>query len=97
MDVFRYSSVGGGIHPAATKRIPNADMSARTASITTTEPIESPDVSLHLRSLMENARSTPVVDNEKVHRVANAIVSGRYQIDPQNAAERFIKSEMLTP
>jgi negative regulator of flagellin synthesis FlgM len=41
--------------------------------------------------------AAPMVDDEHIARVANAIQAGHYEINPQRAAEKMLEQELLLP
>lgn len=43
------------------------------------------------KALAESSPSTPVIDNEKVAAVKQALLQGRYQIDPDSIAEKMLQ------
>jgi negative regulator of flagellin synthesis FlgM len=48
---------------------------------------------LLMSKLEEIVQSTPVVDNERVAALKDAIASGAYEIDDQRVADRLLKFE----
>jgi flagellar biosynthesis anti-sigma factor FlgM len=93
MDVHLHS-VGNRLAVAQGKKSP-ADKASPEAARTT--PGEAQEASLTLTSLTASLASVPVVDSAKVQKVASAVQSGHYQIDPHKVAEKIIAFEDRLP
>lgn len=96
MDVFIHS-IGSALPAAPVKKTAVQDSSERDRSDESVASGDAVEASLQLRAMTENVLAAPIVDAAHVQRVSNAIASGQYQIDPQNAANRLVEIEALTP
>jgi len=57
----------------------------------------SSETSLRLSEIKERLLSEPSVDEARVARIADAVRSGRYEINPQRVAEKLIAMERKLP
>jgi len=57
----------------------------------------SSETSLRLSELKERLLSEPAVDEARVARIAGAVQSGSYEINPQRAAKKLIAMERMLP
>jgi len=55
------------------------------------------DARLQMDQLNATLNATPIIDNELVTGIANAIQAGNYTIDPNRAAEKIIEQELFLP
>lgn len=57
----------------------------------------SPEMSLRLSEIKQRLLSEPSVDEARVTRIASAVQSGNYEINPRRAAEKLIAMEQKLP
>ncbi|MBS1213215.1 MAG: Anti-sigma-28 factor, FlgM [Proteobacteria bacterium] len=96
MDVFLHS-IGSALAPSQTKKSQTnggPEMNGPTGTVASND---SDEASLQLRNLTENAMSAPIVSQERISRIADAIANGQYQIDAQKAANKLVEFEFLAP
>jgi flagellar biosynthesis anti-sigma factor FlgM len=94
MNVFLHA-VGSAVPLPQTKKSLASDGTETSRSGGTDTPNDSVEASLELRTLTENVMSTPIVSQDRVNRIANAIATGHYEIDAQKAANRLVEFEFL--
>jgi flagellar biosynthesis anti-sigma factor FlgM len=54
-------------------------------------------MSLRLSEIKQRLLSEPSVDDARVARIASAVQSGNYEINPQRTAEKLIAMEQMLP
>jgi negative regulator of flagellin synthesis FlgM len=96
MDVYLHT-VGNKLPPLSAKKNQAADLTAKQPRAGTLEATQPANASIRLSELKEMLAAAPMVDDEHVARVANAIQAGHYEINPQRAAEKMLEQELLLP
>lgn len=59
-----------------------------------TDEVQLSDQAKSLRQLADAVAEQPAFDSERVAAIRDAIAEGRYHVDPQRLAERFVDLEM---
>lgn len=57
----------------------------------------SPETSLRLTEIKQRLLSESAIDETKVAKIADAVESGSYQVNPQRVAEKLIDMERMLP
>lgn len=97
MDIF-LNTVSGKLTPAPAKKSPAEETPAKPATTSSAgAPAGGEAASLKLNDLKAGVAAAPVVDQERVAKIAGAIQSGNYEINPRRAAEKIIALENLLP
>ena len=94
MDVY-LQTVGTKIPSLSGKKSQAADLTAKPPK--TVDANNSANASLRMNELKKMLAAAPIVDEERIDRVTNAIQAGRYEINPHKAAEKIIEFELLLP
>ncbi|HYE33923.1 flagellar biosynthesis anti-sigma factor FlgM [Methylocaldum sp.] len=85
----------GATHKKTNKETP-AGVGESDASSTSIGSV-SPETSLRLSEVTERLLTESSVDDARVARIAGAVQSGNYEINPQRAAEKLIAMERMLP
>lgn len=78
----------------ATKKPGSGSDNATPATGSTDDAGIESGVSLKVNDLKAAVNDAPVVDQEKVRRIAAAIQNGQYVINPENIAKRLLAAEL---
>ena len=90
-------TVGSSLSLSQTKKNQTAEVGSKSSSDKSPASQDKGGTSLRLSTFAESVAAAPVVDQARVERVAGAIQSGRYEIDPQKVAEKIIEQELGLP
>lgn len=96
MDVYLHT-VGNNLPTASAKRNQAADSAAKPLRTGPAGADDTADSSLRMNAIKAALAAAPIVSEEKVALVGNAIQAGHYEINPQRVAEKIIELEQLLP
>jgi negative regulator of flagellin synthesis FlgM len=80
--------------PTTTLDSPQRKQGSESSDATTQDHLTLTASATKLRQLEKDIAALPVVDQQRVDSIKNAILNGEYTIDPVKTAEKFIHLEM---
>jgi negative regulator of flagellin synthesis FlgM len=89
---FRPADTAGARRSEAAKAA-SSQAQPRKAAAFSADAVSITPSALLMAKLGEVVRNAPVVDNERVAALKDAIASGTYQVDAQRVADRLLKLE----
>ena len=90
---FRPADTAGARRSEAAKAASSQAQPRKAGVPSSADTVSITPSALLMAKLGEVVRSTPVVDNERVAALKDAIASGTYQVDAQRVADRLLKFE----
>ena len=83
---------GEGSQINGTRSAPSVEKQ-ETGKPTTHDTVSITDTAANLQKINQTINELPVVDNQRVESIRQAIANGSYEIDPKRTAEKLIDFE----
>lgn len=90
---FRPTDTAGARRSEAAKAASGQTHARKAETPSSADTVSITPSALLMAKLGEVVRNAPVVDNERVAALKDAIASGTYQVDAQRVADRLLKFE----
>lgn len=90
---FRPTDTAGARRSEAAKAASSQTQARKAETPSSADTVSITPSALLMAKLGEVVRNAPVVDNERVAALKDAIASGTYQVDAQRVADRLLKFE----
>jgi negative regulator of flagellin synthesis FlgM len=90
---FRPADTAGARRSEAAKAVSSQAQPRKSETPSSADTVSITPSALLMAKLGEVVRNAPVVDNERIAALKDAIAAGTYQVDAQKVADRILKLE----